>query len=294
MHYITIKKLLFTLLLFSNTQIYGTNVSTIHNTKPDKNNGRAKAEQILDAFYEQSREPKKKEFRQHLLKGLGYDTKREKRNEITKKARIAAYKKNIWKEVVSKEDKEFIYEDKALGKQLQEIEQEVEQEVVRNFPYSGRKGHEYDINKKLKKEAEDRVAETEDKIAETEDKIAKTEDKIAKTEDKIAEMEHKLKSWERKEKRKEKRREKRKEKRKEKIKEEKELKKKNSSPSQQEEQQTPNYSSINNSINNSSNTSRTNRSSSVFYSFYTGVAYCAKTPLSYCYTPLSYCCKKFL
>ncbi len=150
MHITPIQKLSFLLLVFTNTQVYATNVRSVH----DKDIRRMSMEKNINTLYDQEREIKKEKLRQSLLERMDYSNKKEERNKSRKQVQRIVHIKRVGKQEISEQEQELLDTDKKLGKEIQNIEQSVAQEVAIKYPYSGQKGHEYDTTRTSKEELE--------------------------------------------------------------------------------------------------------------------------------------------
>ncbi len=141
MHTTSIQKL-FILLIFANTQVYATNVSTIKDLSKKPVN--------VDALYDQYLiEPEKKKLSQSLLEKQDYNGLKKERNKWGKQVRRIARTKKLSKGIINQEDQELLDTDKKLGKKIQNVEQQVAKEVSKKYPYSGRKGFEARTNTRI-------------------------------------------------------------------------------------------------------------------------------------------------
>ncbi len=150
MHTTPIQKLSFILLILTNTQVRATSIGSIH----DKDICKMSVEKNLNTSYDQEREIKKEKLRQRLLEGTDYYNKKEGRNKLRKQVQRIAHIKRMGKQEISEQEQGLLDTDKKLGKEIQGIEQSVEQKVAIKYPYSGQKGYKYDTTRIFKEELE--------------------------------------------------------------------------------------------------------------------------------------------
>ncbi len=175
----TIQKLSLILLVFANTQTYGTsNIMTIGDLP------KVPVRKNMNTPYDKERKQKKEKLHQQLLVKAGYNKKMTQRNELKRQVLGAIRVKRIMGGKISKEDQEVLSRDRVLGKEIQDIEQNAEQEVAREFPYSGQAGHYYDVAKGINKEGDAKLTkmseETNARFAEMDEEMAS---KFAKAEE---------------------------------------------------------------------------------------------------------------
>ncbi len=130
MHTTSIQKLSFILFIFTNTQVYATDIRTL------KDPSKEESLNTLNTFIQKNDQEREK-LRQQLLEKRDYYNKKKNSNELRKQARKIACIK-LSGVAISMEGQKLLNTDERLGKEIRNIEQSVEQQVVIKYPYSGK------------------------------------------------------------------------------------------------------------------------------------------------------------